>query len=182
MKLSIKSIAKPAVPLIIICLAVSLVLSLTNMLTAERIAQLKKAKEEEAMSRIFQCKEFTPGTADVGCDYFLAEEKGLIFNVKAKGYNGEITVMVGVNPDLSVKAVEIIDVSNETVGLGQKAAEESFYGQFQGKTENISVVKNSPAGNQIQAITGATITSRAVADAVNTAIDCAKQIIGGASN
>ena len=182
MKLSFKAILKPALPLVVICLVVSLVLSLTNMLTADRIAQLQKEKETAAMQRIYNCDVFEKGTVDVGCEYYIAEEKGLIFNVKTNGYGGQITVMVGVNCDLTVKAVEIIDVSGETVGLGQRAAEESFYSQFVGKVSGITVSKNSVGENQIKAITGATISSQAVTDAVNTALEYAEMIIGTASS
>ena len=170
MKLTFKSIMQPAFPLIIICLVVSVVLSATNYLTADRIDQLQKERETEAMRRIYNCEAFTQGTEDVGCEYYIAEGKGIIFNVKANGYGGEISVMVGVS-DQKVDAVEIIDVSGETVGLGQNAADESFYSQFVGKQAGVTVVKGGAKDNEVNAITGATITSQAVTDAVNKALE-----------
>lgn len=61
------------------------------------------------------------------------------------------------------------------------AKNESFLTQFIDKTVGVSVVKNNPSGNQIQALTGATITSNAVTDAINIALEQANEI-GGAEN
>ena len=182
MKINIKDIAKPAIPLIIICLSVSLVLSLTNLLTKDRIAQLVLQNEAKAMSRIFSDVEFTKGTADVGCDYYLAGDKGYVFTVKTSGYGGEISVMVGVNSDKTVKGIEIIDVSSETVGLGQNAATPEFTSSFKGLKNGISVVINGATGNQINALTGATISSQAVTDAVNQALDYADKLYTNQAN
>ena len=59
---------------------------------------------------------------------------------------------------------------NETAGLGMKAQNASFLDQFKGKVKDIAVNKNSASGNEIQALTGATITSKAVTAAVNEAL------------
>lgn len=173
MKISFKDIIKPALPLIIICFAVSAVLSLTNLLTKDRIAQLEEQSKADAMRRIFDCEEYTEGRDIPDCEYYIAGDLGLIFNVTSKGYGGDISVMVGVNNDGTVKAVEIIDVTNETVGLGQNAAKPEFYTAYEGKTAGIEVVKNGASGNSINALTGATITSQAVTDAVNKVLSYA---------
>ena len=80
--------------------------------------------------------------------------------------------MTAVNADGTVKSVAILDVSNETPGLGQNAAKESFYTQYEGKTSGISLLKNGAASakNEVNAVTGATITSTAVNKAVNKAL------------
>ena len=69
--------------------------------------------------------------------------------------------------------IRILDVSNETPGLGQNTANKSFTSQFKGKSFGITVVKGSADSkkNEINAVTGATISSKAVTKAVNKAID-----------
>ena len=86
--------------------------------------------------------------------------------------------MTAILPDGSVNAVEILDVSNETPGLGQNATQEKFYGQFSGMSGTLSVVKSGAdnSAGEINAVTGATITSRAVTKAVNEALDLSKEI------
>ena len=181
-------VLKSAAPLIVICLAVSVVLSLTNRITADRISRLEEQKKAEAMSRIFDCDQFEPVELyDDGNrhDVYKAGDSGYIFTVTEGGYGGDITVMVGVNNDGTVKAVEIIDVSTETVGLGQNAAKPDFYSAFAGMGADIKVTKNEPGENEIKAITGATITSQAVTDAVNTATRLAAEYLlkeGGDEN
>ena len=105
---------------------------------------------------------------------------GYIFKTSAKGYGGEIQVMTAVKPDASVAAVEILDASGETPGLGQNVTEEYFYSQYNGRPHDIVVVKGGNADkakNEIDAVTGATISSKAVTEAVNTAIEYATAII-----
>jgi len=176
-----KNILKNALPLIIICFAVSLILSLTNLLTADRIASLQTEKENAAMQEIFpECTDFTEGTVDVGHEYFVAEGHGLVFNVKGKGYGGEIIVMVGVNNDCTVKAVKIINVDNETVGLGQNVKSPAFYEQYNGMHSGINTVTGTPKDNEIKALTNATYSSKGVTEAVNEALTAAEGIIGNA--
>lgn len=95
------------------------------------------------------------------------------------GYGGDISISVGVNPDGGVSGVEILSIG-ETAGLGMKAKEASFRGQYTGKTtELFTVTKNEPAAEgEIQALSGATITSRAMTNAVNAALTTARSIMG----
>ncbi len=91
---------------------------------------------------------------------------GYVITVTAKdGSQGSITFSVGIQNDGTVNGYSITDIS-ETPGLGMKAEEESFYSQFQNK-----LVDTTPsADNQIEAITGSTITSKAMANGCNAAI------------
>ena len=169
--------------LICICLCVSLALAVTNALTANRIKELEEQAEQDALRTVIPDCEYTEGqNGDIS--YYIAssgdEIKGYIFVVTGKGYGGDITVMTAVK-DATVLGVAIVDVSSETTGLGQRAEEPEFYGQFTGLTEGIGVNKNVPGSNEIKAITGATITSKAVTEAVNTALGYAKEIEGGAN-
>ena len=88
--------------------------------------------------------------------------------------------MVGVKADGTVAGVNILSIS-ETAGLGMNAKNESFLQQFIGKSGEIGVQKNGSSDTEIQALTGATITSRAMANAVNQALALYAQL-GGAQN
>ena len=92
-----------------------------------------------------------------------------------KGYGGEITLPVGISTDLTVTGVEIVDHA-ETPGLGANAESESWLSQFTGQSGELTVVKNAPTEGQIQAVTSATRTSKAVTDAVNQALAIAETL------
>jgi Na+-translocating ferredoxin:NAD+ oxidoreductase subunit G len=86
-------------------------------------------------------------------------------------YDGLVQILVGMNADKTMKGIEILEL-NDTPGLGQRAEEPEFKGQFAGKSgESLTVTKSGSAGaEEINAISGATITSRAVTNAVNAAL------------
>ena len=110
------------------------------------------------------------------------ETIGYVITVTAKdGSQGSITMSVGIRNDGTVNSYSITSIA-ETPGLGMKATEESFIANFEGK--NVSefvVVKSTPtADNEIEAIAGSTITTAAVANAVNAAIVYANSLVGGA--
>jgi electron transport complex protein RnfG len=95
---------------------------------------------------------------------------GYCITVASQGYAGPIELVAGVTPDGNLRAIRLLSQS-ETPGLGARSAEEEFYGQFK-DAGRITVVKTAPSNaGEIQAISGATITSSAVADGVNAALD-----------
>jgi electron transport complex protein RnfG len=83
-----------------------------------------------------------------------------------KGYGGDIDILIGLEDETTIKGITIISQS-ETPGLGSRIAESSFASKFAGL--NIGDVALKQDGGQIDAITGATISSGAVVDAVRTA-------------
>ena len=88
---------------------------------------------------------------------------------------------VGIKSDGTVSGVSI-GSHEETAGLGAKATEPEFYEQFAGKPADgsLSVIKNGTAGeSEILAISGATITSKGITDAVNTAVGCYDKYVKG---
>lgn len=107
---------------------------------------------------------------------------GYIITVTSKsGYGGSITLSVGINAEGTVVGYSITDIS-ETPGLGMKATEERFSSQFNDIEAAYREVTKSTAGaNEIEAISGATITSRAVTYAVDAAIAYYLSIGGGAA-
>lgn len=97
---------------------------------------------------------------------------GYVVNVTSKdGFGGEITISVGVKDDLTVTGMQFLTI-NETAGLGMNATNESFMSQYIGvSTDAFNLVKEGKsADNDIQAISGATITSTAVTNAMNAAL------------
>ena len=107
---------------------------------------------------------------------------GYVITVTAKdGSQGSITFSVGIQNDGTVNGYSITDIS-ETPGLGMKATEEEFYSQFAGKNvSEFTVVKQTPAAdNEIESITGSTITSKAMANGCNAAIYYFQNALGGA--
>ena len=98
-------------------------------------------------------------------------EAGYVITVTDKdGYGGDIQITVGIMSDGTVNGISFLSIS-ETAGLGMKAKEPAFYEQYQGKqAEKFAVSKDGGEGEPIDAISGATITSRAVTGAVNVAL------------
>ena len=87
------------------------------------------------------------------------------------GFGGAITVSVGIQSDGTVNGIEFLTLA-ETAGLGMNAQKPEWKGQFAGKKADVfSVTKDGASSDdQINAISGATITSRAVTNAVNVAV------------
>ena len=107
---------------------------------------------------------------------------GYVITVTAKdGSQGSITFSVGIQKDGTVNGYSITDIS-ETPGLGMKAEDEEFYSQFENKeVDAFTVVKQTPScDDQIEAITGSTITSKAMANGCNAAILYFQNALGGA--
>ena len=97
-----------------------------------------------------------------------------------EGYGGDIKVSVGLLSDGTVKGIELLAIS-ETAGLGMKAAEDDFKNMFKDKLVDLFAVTKSGASadNEIDALSGATITSNAVTNAVNSALVYYQNVLGG---
>jgi electron transport complex protein RnfG len=110
------------------------------------------------------------------------EIAGYAIKVAPKGYAGPVEIMVGISTDGKVTGIKILS-HTETPGLGANAPEPKFSDQYKSKPTKgkIEVVKTVPSkDNQIQALTGATITSKAVTLGVNDAIDFYNSSLKGA--
>lgn len=188
-KFSSKEVLVPSVSLFVISLVVTLLLAVTNNITAPLIEKLSVETEIETRKTVladasyFDDEDKTvtlDGTEYTYCVGLDAEKKvvGYIFTTSTKGYGGEVKVMTGVSADGKVTGVEALSLS-ETAGLGMNAQKETFRDQYIGKSGKIGVAKNSPKENEIQALTGATITSSAFTDAVNIALELYSLVTGG---
>lgn len=172
MKITAKDILKPALILFVICLVVTALLAGTNLLTKDKIAE-QSALEAEQSRKVVLSDADSFEEAD---GYYIGkannETVGYVFQTEAKGYGGAVKVMTGISADGQITGVVILEHS-ETPGLGANAEKASFTDQFK-KTapeKGITLVKNkAPSDGEIEAMTGASITSRAVTNAVNEAI------------
>lgn len=186
-----KDTINPVITLTVICLIVSLLLGLTNFITKDKILETELKNQNAAMARLVpQAESFS----EIDCSFELPEavnsfcvasgnvsgnktDIAYIITTSLKGYGGDISVMTAVSPDITVIGVEILSLSDETPGLGQNAGKSEFYSQFSGLKKDIILVKNSAKSenNEINAVTGATITSTAVKNAVNSALSAADE-------
>lgn len=112
------------------------------------------------------------------------EEIGYVISVTSHdGYGGDIALSVGILNDGTVKGIEMLTIA-ETAGLGMKADEAEFKDQFKDKqVETFTVTKSGEEGDdKIDAISGATITSSAVTNAVDSALAYFQNVLGGSVN
>lgn len=174
----LKEFLIPTVTLFVICLVATALLGLTNDVTAPIIEELAIETEMKSRQIVFaDAASFGEANEVDGASVVAAlDENGevighVVVNI-AKGYGGDISVMTGVDAEGKVTGVNILSHS-ETAGLGAKATEQSFRDRFIGLIEGITVSKDKAGENSIDALTGATITSRAVVNAVNAAIEAA---------
>lgn len=112
------------------------------------------------------------------------ETVGYVVNVMShEAYDGDLEVSVGIAADGTVKGIEMLSIS-ETAGLGMKADEAEFKDQFKDKNvEKFTYTKSGESGDdKIDAISGATITTNAVTNAVDSALVYFQNELGGGSN
>ena len=166
--------------LVIVLFAISaitaLLLGLVNMITAPQIAINNQKKTDDAMAAVLPADsytqvEYTGGNALVTAVY-QAGDAGYVVQVAPSGFGGNLDIMVGVGTDGTCTGVSIISHS-ETSGLGANATKPAFRDQFVGKSGTVAVEKD---GGDIVALTGATITSRAVSEGVTAALEAAGSI------
>ena len=170
-----KYVLRLAGTLFLITAIVAMALAAVNSVTAPAIAQLNYEKTQAAIQAVLPGGgdeiDFTDDTGLVSVVY--KGEAGYAVQVAPGGFDGPITMMVGVDFEGNILGISVIK-HTETAGLGAVAAAktsagEAFRGQFVGLSGSVSVTKD---GGQIDSITGATITSRAVCVGVQAALDC----------
>lgn len=185
-----KKILRLGLTLFTVTAITGIILGVVYEITLGPILQAQERLKNEALAMALpEAKSFSVVEAAVGPDSILkevqkAEQEGALVGycvtVTPKGYGGVIEIVVGITKEGKLRAISILNLS-ETPGLGAKALLPAFSGQYQNKeVERLSVVKTSPnSPEQIQAISGATITSNAVTSGVNAALDYWKQNLKG---
>ena len=175
-------ILKLALVLLAVSAIVAGVLGVINELTYPVIDAQKQAKTAEAFSAVLKADrfdeiEFSNPDFPTVLTVHKAEGVGYVVTSKFSGAQGNITLAVGVDNDYKCTGISVIEHS-ETSGLGANAASTgevgvNFRKQFVGQDESIALAN---AGGSIDALTGATITSRAITEAVATSIKAVKTL------
>lgn len=170
--------------LLLITLVAGLILGLVYTITKDPIAEQELRAAQEARQAVLNADEFEEidlealkGRAEYesGFDnitgafigYLGGEPCGMTIQISQKGYGGQIVMTFGIDAQGTVTNM-VVNSHSETPGLGAKIEEEDFRKQFTGKlaAEAISAVSH-PSGNEIQAISGASVSSKAAASAAS---------------
>ncbi len=199
-----KSIVKDTLALFLITVIAGVLLGLVYEVTKSPIEEQKQIRKEKAYKEVFaDAQSFEEYSLDEDEIIELMKNGGYEVTISEvmeayndndellgytltvishEGYGGDITLALGIRLDGTVNGISLLSIS-ETAGLGMKANEESFYGQFANKNvEQFEYTKTkAEVDNQIDVISGATITTNAVTNGVNAGLYCIDSI-GGDSN
>jgi electron transport complex protein RnfG len=159
----------------VICVVASGLLSGMNSFTKNRILAQAEAEEESGLKEVMpQAKQFEPVKSESEIIYYKAQDMngnfmGVAFKASGKGYSSAIDTMVGMKKDGTITAIKVL-AQNETPGLGANVALQPFTTQFKDK-------KIQNLETEVQAISGATISSKAVIDSVQKKAEEIKELI-----
>ena len=166
MKKSFNEIIKPVLVLVCICLVVTALLAYINSVTSPIIAKADQEKTEQAMSEVltesdgFEKLEIENLPDRVTEVYTANNGSGYVFMLTTKGYGGDMKLICGMKSDGTIEQCKTLSHA-ETSGLGSKTAEDPYRNQYCGK--------NSDTLSEVDAITGATISSTAYKNAIDDA-------------
>lgn len=166
MKKSFNEIIKPVLVLVCICLVVTALLAYINSVTSPIIAKAEQEKTEQAMSEVladsdgFEKLEIENLPERVTEVYTATNGSGYVFMLTTKGYGGDMKLICGMKADGSIEQCKTLSHA-ETSGLGSKTAEDPYRNQYCGK--------NADTLSEVDAITGATISSTAYKNAIEDA-------------
>ncbi|GAA0085501.1 RnfABCDGE type electron transport complex subunit G [Clostridium sp. MB05] len=167
--------------LLIITMIAGLLLGFANDLTKEAIIENSKISKEDLSYILPQAEGIKDMDINLDSEGNVKEiyeavsgsdVVGYVLKINSKGFHGPIDFVVGISKDDKVAGVKVLSHS-ETPGLGAKISEDKFTSRFKGKPANgyLEVVKTTPnKDNELEAISGATISSKASVTAVNEAI------------
>jgi electron transport complex protein RnfG len=193
-----KEIIKPSLVLFLVCAFITGALAYVNGVTEPIIAENARIAEQESLKSVFndadsflepkEAEELKTEGFEVseGIEKLYVAQKGgqsvgYVVAVSSGGYGGKIKMLVGIDNDFDIKGVSLTS-HNETPGLGAKVSDPGFTEQFLGKAPEkvFNVVKRVPRDDdEIQAITAATITSKAVTRGVDDAVELVRSMAGG---
>ena len=178
----------PRVPcylaLAVITLIAGLVLGATYRLTKDPIAVQERRKAEMARAAVmpeadaFRLLETAGALRDGACVGYVAQGTG-------RGFGGEIEVIIGLRTDGEITGVSVGGANfSETAGLGAKAKDAAFTDGFVGKRAPLTVVKagETKSESTVDAITSATITSKAVNDTVTRVSEAVRALVESSEN
>ena len=169
--------------LAVFCAVSGALLAWANTVTKGPIEQARRAELLDALKRVLpeHDNDVVADARTIGADgknwtFYVARKGGVYagtaFRSTADGYGGTIEILVGILADDTIKSMEILVADKETPGLGSKIRDAAFRNQFGGKRamdSSWAVVKKD--GGAVDAVTGATISSRAASKAVKVGLD-----------
>ena len=171
-------IVRLALILFVVSALTSGVLGLVNYFTKDIIAQRQAEARAEAYQAVlpydgeYEAVAFDEAAWETVDAISKAGDEGWVVELTFSGAQSSITAAFGVGADYAITGASVIDHA-ETSGLGAKITEEEFTDSFIGQTEGMAVTKD---GGTIDTITAATFSSRAMANAANTAIAAVKAL------
>lgn len=170
-----KKVLSATLCLVTICLIVTLLVAGTRYVFADRITAQEWKTTQDTMSKLIKADKYEEVKVKGDSSCYKAMDSsgkvvGYLFETAAYGYGGDVSVMTAIS-DGKVSGISVLDCSSETPGLGQNSTKPSFTNQFKGLTKAPEVTKSSPKDNQVEAMTGATRTTNAVAGAVSEAFE-----------
>ena len=168
---------KPIVVLCAICVVVTAALAATNQATAPVIAAATaEAQRQARMELLPDADNFTEVTGiqveNVSAIYTADNGAGVVITSTAKGYSGTMTVMTAFTPDGTIRQLKVTD-KKETKGIGSNVASSASYWE---KYAGLSAEKALVLKTDVDAYSGATISSKALNAAVNSAIEAYNMI------
>jgi Na+-translocating ferredoxin:NAD+ oxidoreductase subunit G len=170
----VKEIARYGFILALICSVAAGLLAGANELTRAKIATQAYAEEQASLKDVMpQAAKFREIKSGEEVLYYKALDNqdrvlGFVFKASGKGYSSLIQTLAGISPDGRISGIKVISL-NETPGLGTRVAENKFTDKFRGK--------DSSSLSGVQAIAGATISSRAIMNAVTKKAQEIKELI-----
>lgn len=166
MKKSFNEIIKPVLVLVCICLVVTALLAYINSVTSPIIAKAEEEKTRQAMTEVlseadsFEKLEIENLPERVTEAYSATNGAGYVFMLTTKGYGGDMKLICGMDADGVIEQCKTL-LHAETSGLGSKTAEDPYRNQYCGKSADTL--------SEVDAITGATISSNAYKNAIEDA-------------
>ena len=168
--------------LLLICAIVAAVVAFVYELTLEKANENINRTKAEAVGAIFQMEapvleEKSKTDETVIYLVFNAEKSpiGYCAEVKSAGFGGDLLVMVGYDLNAQIMGVEIVEMS-ETPGLGSKVGEVDYLSQYTGKSGELIL------NEDVDAVSGATISSKALLSGVNAATQALTDFLKGGAN
>lgn len=164
---TINEIIKPIAVLTCICLVVTALLAYVNLVTAPIISESEKEAASQARQEVLaEADDFEQLSVElpdgVTEAYKATNGSGYVFMLTTKGYGGDMKLICGIKSDGSIEQCKTLSHS-ETSGLGSKTAEDPYRTQYNGKTADTYT--------EVDAITGATISSNAYQSAIKSAFE-----------
>jgi Na+-translocating ferredoxin:NAD+ oxidoreductase subunit G len=170
--------------LVLISMVMSASLGVVYLQTKGPIEEASRQKELEAIKQVLPEFDSDPAKNSLEKDgviiYQVSKQNTPVgFAIKSftdKGFGGHIEIMAGFLSDGSINKITVLS-HKETPGLGTKMTEPKFSDQFSGKNPGSFTLKVKKDGGQVDAITAATISSRAYCDALQRAYNTMKEVM-----